>query len=77
MSLYIKTTLTASYKMFHKLNSSIIYSTMKFFDKNAHGRIVNRLNNDVNMIDDELPWFGHVLFENIAFTLGYPIGIMI
>lgn len=36
---------------------------MNFFDKNPNGRIINRLSNDVLVIDDELPWFCHNCLE--------------
>ncbi len=42
--------LRTSYKTFNSLNSSIIFSKMKFFENNSIGRIVNRLSNDVLML---------------------------
>lgn len=49
---------------------------MKFFDKNPVGRIVNLLSNDISTIDDYLPWSCHILMEHLAFSIGYPIGVM-
>ena len=54
-----------------------MYAKMKFFDKTATGRIVNRIASDVLAVDDQLPWFCHCLFEDIAYCLGLPIGLMI
>lgn len=50
---------------------------MKFYDKNPVGRIVNRLSNDVVTIDDTLPWMLDVFFKNLAYSVGYPLGVMI
>lgn len=47
----------AAKKLFNRLNKHIIYSKMKFFDKNSSGKIINRLSEDIFTIDDELPWF--------------------
>ena len=50
---------------------------MEFFDKNPNGRIINRLSNDVLNVDDELPWFFHVLLENVAIMICSPLAIAI
>lgn len=50
---------------------------MKFYDQNPVGRIVNRLSEDIVTIDDVLPWTCHVLLENVAYSLGYPLGVII
>ena len=63
--------------MFHKLNKSVIYSNMKFFDENPSGRIINRVSNDVVVVDDELPWFCHVFMENLSYCLGLPVAVAI
>lgn len=72
---YVICSSLGAYKMFKQLNRCIIYSNMKFFDENPNGRIINRLSNDVQMIDMELPWFCHVFLENVAYCIGLPIGI--
>ncbi|KAL4490444.1 hypothetical protein ABPG72_002654 [Tetrahymena utriculariae] len=64
-------------QIFQKLNKSIIFSKMSFFDKNPGGRIVNRLSDDILSIDDYLPWNCQILLENIIYTIGYPVGILI
>ena len=51
-------------------------SQMKFFDTNNEGRIINRISNDTYEIDTELPWFAHIFLDNLAESVGYPIGIM-
>lgn len=42
----------AAYSIFKKLNESIIYSNIKFFDENPSGKIINRLSNDILVTDD-------------------------
>ncbi|EAS02570.2 ABC transporter C family protein (macronuclear) [Tetrahymena thermophila SB210] len=64
-------------QIFQKLNKSIIFSKMSFFDKNPAGRIVNRLSDDILSIDDYLPWNCQLLLEYIVYTIGYPVGILI
>ena len=56
----------AAYSIFKKLNSSIMYSNMRFFDDNPSGRIINRLSSDVMVIDDTLPWFVHYTLETFV-----------
>ncbi|KAL4477434.1 hypothetical protein ABPG74_002584 [Tetrahymena malaccensis] len=74
---YCLCALLSSKKIFSKLNSSIIYSKMKFFDENSPGRIINRISDDIFTIDQDLPWNCHVFLEQLAYTLGYSIGILI
>jgi len=57
-------------RLFDKFNNSLIFSKMKFYDKNPVGRIVNRLSNDIVTIDDFLPWSFAVFLENLGITLG-------
>jgi hypothetical protein len=40
---YVIWSLGGSKNIFNKLNKSVIYSNMKFFDTNSIGRIINRL----------------------------------
>jgi ABC-type multidrug transport system fused ATPase/permease subunit len=54
---YVACNLVSARKIFDKLNFTIMFSVMKFFDNNNPGRIVNRLTNDVFVIDDRLPWY--------------------
>lgn len=42
----------AAFILFKKLNETIMYSNIKFFDQNPSGGIINRLSNDVLVIDD-------------------------
>ena len=76
---YATSSLTLTQSIFHfkKLNSSIIYSTMKFFDDNENVRIINRLSSDINTIDDELTLLLHVFLISFSYSLGLPIGIAI
>ncbi|EAR93205.2 ABC transporter C family protein (macronuclear) [Tetrahymena thermophila SB210] len=74
---YCLCALLSSKKIFSKLNSSIIFSKMKFFDQNSPGRIINRISDDIFTIDQDLPWNCHVFLEQLAYTFGYSIGILI
>ncbi|EAR83355.2 ABC transporter C family protein (macronuclear) [Tetrahymena thermophila SB210] len=74
---YCTCALLSGKRLFNNLNKSLIYSKMTFFDKNPVGRIVNRLSDDILCIDDYLPWTCHVFLEQMAYTSGYPIGVMI
>ncbi|KAL4486706.1 hypothetical protein ABPG72_022181 [Tetrahymena utriculariae] len=74
---YCFSALRSSQRLFNKLNQSIMYSKMNFFDKNPVGRIVNRLSNDINCIDDYLPWIVQQFLEQVSYSLGYPLGIII
>lgn len=53
--IYVVASMLGAFHMFIKLNNSIIYSNMKFFDSNPTGRIINRLSKDVLAVDDEIP----------------------
>ncbi|KAL4449108.1 hypothetical protein ABPG74_021100 [Tetrahymena malaccensis] len=74
---YCTCALLSGKRLFNNLNKSLIYSKMTFFDKNPVGRIVNRLSDDILCIDDYLPWTCHVFLEQLAYTSGYPIGVII
>lgn len=74
---YCACALFSGNRLFNRLNKCLIFSKMQFFDKNPIGRIINRLSDDILAVDDYLPWSCHVLLENIAYGIGYPIGIII
>ncbi|KAL4483223.1 hypothetical protein ABPG74_019249 [Tetrahymena malaccensis] len=69
--------LRSAQSMFSRLNKSLIYSKMLFFDKNPPGRIVNRLSDDILNIEDSLPWSCQIFLRYFINTIGYPIGILI
>ncbi len=48
---YVLLALLACYRLFNKLNKSILYAKMKFFDKNTPGAIINRMGNDISMVN--------------------------
>ncbi|EAR92658.2 ABC transporter C family protein (macronuclear) [Tetrahymena thermophila SB210] len=74
---YVLVSLLSCYRLFNKLNSSIMSSKMVFFDKNPVGRIMNRLSDDMNSIDDDLPLNIEVTLELMTYAIGYPVGISI
>lgn len=63
--------------LFERFNSSLIVSKMKFYDRTSIGRIINRISEDISMIDDSLPWSCHIFLEKLAYSLGYPLIVMI
>ncbi|KAL4495492.1 hypothetical protein ABPG72_020233 [Tetrahymena utriculariae] len=75
--LYIIVSLLSSLRIFRKLNNSIMFSHMKFFDCNPIGRIMKRLSDDINIIDSELSMFIQIFLDEFSYTLGYPIAIII
>ena len=74
---YVLAASLAAYSLFKKLNSSIMFSNMKFFDNNPSGRILNRLSSDVTVVDVRLPWLIHATLESLVICLGLPIGVAI
>jgi len=50
---------------------------MKFYDRNSIGRILNRISDDISMIDDSLPWSCHIFMEKLAYSLSYPLIVLI
>ncbi|KAM3143931.1 hypothetical protein pb186bvf_003982 [Paramecium bursaria] len=69
--------LVAAWKMFRDLNQSIMYSLMSFFDVTNQGRIINRVQNDTNVVDNDLPWAFHSLTEYLCRAIGLSIGLAI
>ncbi len=47
--------LISSKKIHEKMLNSILHTTVRFFDLNPTGRIMNRFSKDVNNIDEILP----------------------
>lgn len=48
-------TLQASQKIYVKLLSSVLAAKLRFFDTNPIGRLLQRFNQDINVIDNSLP----------------------
>ncbi|EAS02577.3 ABC transporter C family protein (macronuclear) [Tetrahymena thermophila SB210] len=74
---YCLCALLSSRRMFLKLNKSILFSKMKFFDTNPVGRIISRLADDVDSVDYYLPWQSQTFMEQLAYSIGYPVGIIV
>ncbi|KAL4497792.1 hypothetical protein ABPG72_000547 [Tetrahymena utriculariae] len=74
---YVLISLLSCYRLYNKLNNSIMSSKMVFFDKNPVGRIMNRLSDDTNSIDDDLPLNFEITLELMTYAIGYPVGISI
>ena len=74
---YAISSLLQSRVFFKKLNKSILYSNMNFFDENPNGRIINRLSSDINTLDDYLPWLLHIFLLDLSASIGFPVGVTI
>ncbi|EAS02568.3 ABC transporter C family protein (macronuclear) [Tetrahymena thermophila SB210] len=74
--LIYKTYLISSTTIFKQLNQSIIFSRMSFFDKNPIGGIVNRLSDDVQTVDNYLPWSLDLLLGQAAPAFLYTLAIL-
>ena len=74
---YVLSSSFAAHSIFKKLNQSILYANMKFFDTNSAGRIINRLSSDIIVTDDELPWCLRMLIDNVAKCFGLSVGVAI
>ncbi|EAR86953.2 ABC transporter C family protein (macronuclear) [Tetrahymena thermophila SB210] len=75
--LFVLCSLNSCQATFMRLNTCLMYSHMKFFDQNPVGRIISRISKDINLIDDYLTWSVNELVDQLAYSLSYPIGIMI
>ncbi|KAL4495504.1 hypothetical protein ABPG72_020245 [Tetrahymena utriculariae] len=73
---FLSSTNSSQY-LFKRLNKSIIFSKMVFFDQNPIGRILSRVSSDQSKIDDILQTHYHIFLEKLAYLIGYPIGMII
>lgn len=55
--LFLKTCMHASKVLHERMFSSILKATMRFFDTNPSGRILNRFSKDMGAMDESLPRF--------------------
>lgn len=53
--LFFKLCMHASKTLHNKMFGSILHATMRFFDTNPSGRILNRFSKDMGAIDEFLP----------------------
>jgi len=67
---YCLCALISDKRLFSKFNKSLIFSKMKFYDQTASGRIVNRLSEDIFMLDEMLPYVCSFFLEFLAFSIG-------
>ncbi|KAL4445550.1 hypothetical protein ABPG74_004624 [Tetrahymena malaccensis] len=74
---FIITSSLSSSRIYNKLIYCIINSKMPFFDKNPIGRILNRLSDDINSIDESLQKQYMYCLEQVAYIIGYVSGICI
>lgn len=58
--------LSAAVKLHEFLLNGVIHAPMVFFDTKPVGRILSRFSVDVEVIDDDLPWY---LWDGIYCTL--------
>ncbi|EAS07787.3 ABC transporter family protein (macronuclear) [Tetrahymena thermophila SB210] len=74
---FIITSSLSSNRIYNKLMNCIINSKMPFFDRNPIGRILNRLSDDINSIDESLQNQYKYCLEQVAYVVGYITGICI
>uniref|UniRef100_A0A915DNB5 Multidrug resistance-associated protein 1 n=1 Tax=Ditylenchus dipsaci TaxID=166011 RepID=A0A915DNB5_9BILA len=67
----------ASIKFHENLIHSLFRSPMAFFDRTPLGRIINRLSNDIDRIDEGVPWSISFTFVLFASAFNSLIAIMI
>ncbi|EGR29526.1 hypothetical protein IMG5_154140 [Ichthyophthirius multifiliis] len=75
--LYCICNILTSKKLFCRLNKSIMYSKMKFFDCNPVGRIINRVSDDIVNIDELLPASVNRFTKFLAIVVGWNYYIII
>jgi len=76
MIFYVNINLESAYRVFNTLNKNIIYSNMAFFEKNPVGRVLNRLSNDLRVIDNELTWTYDEVIGTLINCIAYPLVII-
>ncbi|CAO1630357.1 unnamed protein product [Sympodiomycopsis kandeliae] len=64
-------TLRASQKLYVRLLTSVLGATLRFFDTNPLGRILQRFNQDVSVMDSELPGSSINFLNNAMALTGY------
>ncbi|KAL4479534.1 hypothetical protein ABPG72_018520 [Tetrahymena utriculariae] len=74
---FVITSSLSSNKIYNKLINCIINSKMPFFDRNPLGRILNRLSDDINSIDESLQNQYKYCLEQVAYIIGYVSGMCI
>lgn len=52
---FMQVCMNASKKLYYKMSTGILNTSMKFFYTNPIGRILNRFSKDIGLIDDFLP----------------------
>lgn len=59
-----------SYKLHEKLFGGVTHATMRFFNMNSSGRILNRFSKDINVIDTSIPWIlrDSIIVSSFFFT---------
>lgn len=66
---------SAAVVLHQQLLNGVLHSPLQFFDTNPTGRILSRFSSDVEVIDDELPWYftdgEFCLFEVLMINLLY------
>ncbi|CAG9825249.1 unnamed protein product [Phaedon cochleariae] len=63
----------ASLGLHNSMTNSVINATMKFFDGNLIGNILNRFSKDLSVIDEQFP---SIVFEFLEISFGY-VGIVV
>ncbi|CAB3220069.1 unnamed protein product [Arctia plantaginis] len=75
--LFLWTCMRSSIKLHNQMFSNILSATMRFFDTNPSGRILNRLSKDMGIIDEILPNMYMESIQIVMVTLGVTVMVAI
>ncbi|CAK64501.1 unnamed protein product (macronuclear) [Paramecium tetraurelia] len=69
--------LLASWSIFKKLNTVLMCTVMKFYDRTNAGQIINRIQDDTYVVDMDIGSGIHCFLENLSRISGLSIGLLI
>ncbi|CAD8191591.1 unnamed protein product [Paramecium octaurelia] len=69
--------LLASWSIFKKLNTVLMCTVMKFYDRTNAGQIINRIQDDTYVVDIDISSGVHCFLENLSRITGLSIGLLI
>lgn len=65
---YYTLAMNASKNLHNKMFSNLTHASMRFFDINPSGRILNRFSRDIGIIDEQLP---HLILEALQVSFSF------